>query len=216
MEDVIADVIRLREVEDDEIMAAAVGARLRSGGLGFLVPGLAVDDAGDAVLGVLADAFPDAHHVAAGGVHQHATLFLEALARAHLGAKRGNDHHVAGLQPRHFFLRRLGRNDLDAHVADLVVDFRVVDDFAEQINGFVGREIFSRGVGEVNGALDAVAKAELLRELDREAVRGKHAAVGADALDQFAAIMREHLGLHGFQDVGPAEVDLFLRYGRFG
>ncbi len=41
------------------------------------------------------------------------------------------------LQPRHFLLGRLGRNDLDAHVADLVVDLGVVDDFAEQINGLV-------------------------------------------------------------------------------
>ena len=91
-----------------------------------------------------------------------------------------------------------------------------MDDFAEQINGFVRREIFPRGVGEVNGALDAVAKAEFLGELDGEAVGGKHAAAGADAFDEFAAIMREHLGLHGLENVGPAEIDFFLRCGRFG
>mgnify|MGYP000908805796 CR=1 FL=1 len=38
-------------------------------------------------------------------------------------------------------------------------------------------------------------------------------AAGADALDQFAAVMREHLGLHGFHHVGPAEIDLW-RGGR--
>jgi tetratricopeptide (TPR) repeat protein len=63
-----------------------------------------------------------------------------------------------------------------------------------------------RGVGQVNGALDAVAKAEFLGELDGEAVGGKHAAVGADAFDQFAAVMRQHLGLHRLHDVRPAEV----------
>ena len=50
VQNVVADVIGFREGEDDEIMAVAVGARLRGGGLGFLVPGLAVDDAGDASL----------------------------------------------------------------------------------------------------------------------------------------------------------------------
>ena len=118
---------------------------------------------------------------------------------------------------RHFLIRRLGRNDLDAHVADLVVDLRVVDDFAEQINRRVRiGKVFPRGVGEVNRALDAVAKAEFLRELHGEVAGGKHAAAGADALDQFAAVMREHLGLHRLHDVGPAEVDFFLRCGRFG
>jgi len=91
-----------------------------------------------------------------------------------------------------------------------------VNDFAEQVNGFFGRKIFSRGIGKVNRALDAVAKAEFLRELHREAVRGKHATVGADAFDEFAAIMREYLGLHGLEDVGPAEIDFFLGCGRLG
>ena len=48
VDDVIADVIGFREREHDQIMAAAVGGRLRTGGLGFFVPGLAVNDAGDA------------------------------------------------------------------------------------------------------------------------------------------------------------------------
>ena len=146
LEDVLADIIGLREVEHDQIMSAAVGAGLGAGGLGFLVPCLAVNDARDAFLGILPDAFPDAHHVAAGGVHEHAALFFKPFARADLGAKRGNHHHVAGVQPGHFLLGRLGRNDLDAHVADLVVDLGVVDDFAEQINGLFRREIFPRGV----------------------------------------------------------------------
>src|SRR5208282_5045423 len=90
-----------------------------------------------------------------------------------------------------------------------------MDDFAEQINGRVRRdlgEMFFGGVGEVNRALDAVAEAEFLRELDGEFAGGKHAAARADALDQFAAIMSEHLRLHRFHDVGPAKVD-FLRGG---
>jgi len=46
------------------------------------------------------------------------------------------------------------------------------------------------------------------------AAGGKHAAIGADALDEFAAIMRQHLGLHGLHDVGAAEVYLLRRSGR--
>ena len=111
----------------------------------------------------------------------------------------------------------LGRDDLDAKVLDLIVNLGVVNDFAQQINRGLRRDfgkMFARRVGEVNGALDAVTKAEFLCELDGQVAGGKHAAVGADALDQFAAIMRQHLGLHGLHDVGPAEIDFFRRSGR--
>ena len=66
------------------------------------------------------------------------------------------------------------------------------------------------GVGEVNRALDAIAKAEFLRELDGKFAGGKHAAAGTDAFDQFAAIVGEDLRLHRLHDVGTAKVD-FLR-----
>ena len=129
----------------------------------------------------------------------------------HLGAERGNHDHVAGVQARHLLLGRLGRDDLDAHVADLVVDFRVVDDFAQQINGFVGREILARGIGQINGAFHAVTKAEFLGQLHRQTVRGEHAAIGADPFHEFTAVVRQHLGLHRFENVRAAKVDLFLR-----
>ena len=40
-------------------------------------------------------------------------------------------------------------------------------------------------------------------------------ACGADALDHFTAIMRKHLGLHGFKNVRAAQIDLFWRWRRF-
>ena len=95
-------------------MPAAIGPRLRRGGLGFLVLGLAVNDAGDALLGILAHPFPDAHHVAARGVHDDATLGFDLVARGDFGAERRDDHRIAGLQQFQFFIRRLVRNDLDA------------------------------------------------------------------------------------------------------
>ena len=81
-----------------------------------------------------------------------------------------------------------------------------MNDFAQKKNPPVGISP-ARRVGEVNRALDAVAKAEFLGEFDREVAGGEHVAVGANALDDFAAIMRKHLRLHGLHDVGPAKVD---------
>src|ERR1019366_9550602 len=145
---------------------------------------------GDVLLRVLADAFPDAHHVAAGRVHQDAALGLQFFARADLGAERGDDDGVAGLQALHFILRRLGGDDLDAHVLNLIVHLRVVDDFAEQINGRVRGvlgKVFPGGIGEINGTLHAIAKSKFLRQLYRHAIGGQHATVGTDVFDEFAA-----------------------------
>ena len=211
----IADVIGFRQRKDDKVVSAAVSAGLRGGGLCFLMLGLAVNDAGDTFLGILADAFPNAHHVAAGGVHQFAAFGFEFFASADLGAEGGNDHGIAGLQLGQFLVGRFGRNDLDAQIADLIVHFRVVNDFAEEIDRRVGRDlgkIFLGGVGEVNRTLDAVTKAEFLREFDGELARGQDAATGANAFHQFAAVMGEDLRLHRFHDVRTAKVD-FLRVG---
>ena len=77
IQDVITHVIGLGQVEHDQIMAGAVGPSLGGGGFRFLVLCLAVNDARHVFLGILTHAFPDAHHVAAGGIHQLAAFFLE-------------------------------------------------------------------------------------------------------------------------------------------
>ncbi len=51
--------------------------------------------------------------------------------------------------------------------AELVVDVRVMDDFAGQEDGAV-REAAPRLVGVVDGPIDAVAEAELAREMNGE------------------------------------------------
>jgi hypothetical protein len=66
-----------------------------------------------------------------------------------------------------------------------------MNDFAEKINGRIGRnfgKIFFGGVSQVDGALDAVAKAEFLRQFYREIIGREDAAMGADAFDQFRAL----------------------------
>ena len=90
-----------------------------------------------------------------------------------------------------------------------------MDDFAEQKNPPV-RIRAPGGVGEIDRAFDAVAEAEFLRQLDGEVARGKHVAAGANALDQLAAIVREHLGLDSFHDVRSAQVDFLGRGRRLG
>ena len=179
--DVVADVIGLLQGEDDEVMrAAAFADGLRDGGLGFLVPGLAVDDGGGALVAVLAHALPDAHDVAAGGVDLVAADFLEAVEHLHLRAEGGDDDDVLLGQAVEVVDAARFLELLDAHVAELVVDLGVVDDFAEEIDVVAGEDL-GGGVGEVDGALDAVTKAEGLRQLDREAVGGEVAIwCGAD------------------------------------
>src|SRR5436853_6927951 len=62
IDDVIANVVGLGQREYDQVMASA---SLRTRGLRFLMPGFAVDDTRDRIFGILLDALPNAHHVAA-------------------------------------------------------------------------------------------------------------------------------------------------------
>ena len=174
-----------------------------------------MDDAGDLVLGILPHALPDAHHVAAGRIHEPAAFGLELLPRRDFRPEGGDDDDVVFLQVRDVGVLLLAGEELDAHGADLVVDLRVVDDLAENIDRLLGKDL-ARGIGQVNGALDAVAEAELLGELDGQVAGGKDMPAGADALDQVAAIMREDLRLHRRHDIRAAEVDLLRRGRRFG
>ena len=190
-------------------MLQAVGGRLGGRGLRFLVPHLAVDDRCVALLGVALHVLPDVQHRTARGVHQRAAAPVQIRQQGDRHTERRQDDDVVRRQGVEGFA--VVRQKAHAHGAQLLVDVRVVDDFAEQVDGFLGRETAAGGVGEVNGALNAVAKAELLREFDGQAGCGKFVAAGADALDECAAVMRLHLRLHGGHDVGSAEVD-FLRW----
>ena len=96
--DVIANVIGLGEREHDEVMSFAVTERARAGRLGFFVLGLAVNDRGGGFARVFAHAFPDAHDVAASGVDDLAAAILDLLQNGKLGAERGHDDDVVGLQ----------------------------------------------------------------------------------------------------------------------
>ena len=65
--------------------------------------------------------------------------------------------------------------ETDALGTELVVDVRVVDDFAGEKHPFVG-EPFAGLVGVVHGAVNAVTEPEFLREMDGQAPTGPDVA----------------------------------------
>ena len=87
-----------------------------------------------------------------------------------------------------------------------------MNDFAQEKDAPFGISA-AGGVSEIDGAFDAIAKAEFLGQFDRQIAGRKDVAAGADALDQFAPVMGKDLGLHRSHDVGPPQID-FLGQGR--
>ena len=100
MPDVIANVIGVGESQHHQIMSLAVAERARTGRLGFFVLGLAVNDRRGRFAGVFAHPFPDAHHVAAGGIDNLAAAVLDLLQDRQFGPERRHDDHVVRLQDR--------------------------------------------------------------------------------------------------------------------
>src|SRR6059058_3000577 len=85
-----------------------------------------------------------------------------------------------------------------------------MDDFADDEETAV-LENLSRGVSEVDGALDAIAKAELLRQADGHAADRDQAASATDLIDDVAPVMGLDLLLHGCHHRRGAEIDLLAR-----
>ncbi len=140
--------------------------RLRRRGARLLVFVLAVDDRRVAVARVARHVLPDVQHGAAGRVDERAALILIALQIADRHAERRQDHDVLRPEPRGIFVRVA--QEADAGRAQLVVDVRVVDDFAGQEHLAI-REARARLIRVVDRAIDAVAEPELAREMDQQA-----------------------------------------------
>jgi len=77
--DVIANVIGVRECQNDQVMPAAVTESARAGGLCFFVFSLPVNDRSGRFARVLAHSLPDAHHVSTRGVDNLAAAILDLL-----------------------------------------------------------------------------------------------------------------------------------------
>lgn len=207
--DVLAEIVGVCESEDDEEMALFVRAEgAGGGGLCFFVFGFSVDDGGAAFFGVVADAFPDAHDVATGGVDDDAAFFLELVHGVDGRSEGWDDDDVAFdefVEALFFFWA--GHGD-DAHFFELTIDLWVVDDFAEEVERFV-IEDFARGVGEVDGAFDAVAETELACEADGGVADGEDATVFAEFFDERAAVVFLDDSLDFFHDVWTPDIHTF-------
>ena len=164
-----------------------------------------MDDRSHLLGGILPDAFPYAHHVAARRVHHLATAIPDQLDGDDFGSKSGDDHHVAGFEPGDVLCGRPRLQATDPEVRHLRVHVRVVDNFPEQKNPSVRKNLSGR-VGQIDRPLDPVAEPELLREPDRCRSGGEHAAAGADHLDKLAPVVALDLGLHMGHHVGRAQV----------
>ena len=119
----------------------------------------------------MTNAFPDAHHIAAGGVHNLTADFLHMGNERGLGAKCGNDHDILGLQDGEVIWLGARRQAVDTQGRNLGVDIRVVDDFTDQENPLIREDPTGR-VGKVDRALDAVAKSELTGQQDGRVADG--------------------------------------------
>ena len=111
---------------------------------------------------VALDVLPDVQHRAAGRVDQRAAALDERLQQFDGDAERRQDDDVVRRQRVERFAGIA--EEADALRAQLIVDVRVVDDLAGQEDGAIGKAR-PRLVGVVDGAIDAVAEAELAREV---------------------------------------------------
>ena len=108
-------------------------------------------------------------------------------------AERRQDHHVVGAERDRCSSGVVGQ-EADPHRPQLLVDVRVVDDFAGQEHAAVGKALAGL-VRVVDGAIDAVAEAEFARQMDGEPAGAIDEVVGLDALDDRAVIVvGQHAG----------------------
>jgi hypothetical protein len=166
--DVIADCGCLGAIEHDEIGAAASVERLGRRRARFLVPVFAVNDRGVAVLRISLHVLPDVQHGPAGGIHECAPVPDELLEQLHCGTECRENDDVLRRQP----VDRLAwvAEEPDAFRTQLVIDVRVVDDFAGQENLTIGKAMAGL-IRVVDRPVDAITEAELAREMHHQTAR---------------------------------------------
>ena len=80
-----------------------------------------------------------------------------------------------------------------------------MNDFAQNVDGLIW-ENFARRIGKIDGALDAIAEAEFLRQPGFQATGLQDAAARPQLLDDLTAVMPLDLLAHGLHDVGSTQV----------
>src|SRR5436309_12205135 len=136
-------------------MAAAKTKRARSSCFRFLVLSLSMDNRCNLFDGILANAFPDAHHIATGGIDDLTTAFLNLFQRDQIGSKSRDDHHVLRAQFVDLGLAAVTKQVLYPERRNLLVYERVVNDFTQDEEATSGKDL-ARCVCEIDRPLDAV------------------------------------------------------------
>ena len=95
------------------------------------MPRLSVDDAGHLVSAVLPDPFPDAHHIATGGVYDGAPYFLDRFPCVDLCSKGGDNDDVFRCKLGEFSIGRATLKRLNAHALELIIHLWIVDNLTE-------------------------------------------------------------------------------------
>src|SRR5216117_4614802 len=173
---------RFRHVAHHEVLPARVLGDLARGGLRLLVVALAVDHRGEPVLGVGVYALPHVEYRSAGRVHEHASDRAQPFEILHGDPEgRKNDDVRRGdlVEVELTVIRPL--QELDPHGLQLLVDVRVVDDFADQEHTALGK-LGAGFVRVLDRAVHSVAEPELAGELEGQVADREDVAVGADAV----------------------------------
>ena len=131
--DVLANKVRLLEIENHQIVAFAVTTeRTRSRRHGFLMSRLPVDDAGNLLGSVLAHPLPNTHDISTRGVHNLTSSRFDRFDGGKLRTEGGNDHDILSHELRDLRVVRVRGQIANAHGGELGVYLRVVNDLAEQ------------------------------------------------------------------------------------
>src|SRR5687768_13512480 len=104
---------------------------------------------------ILADTFPDAHDVSAGGIDKDAAFFLELRPRGDFSSKGRDDDNIATLEVFDIRVFLFSTEKADVHGANLIVDLGIVNDLSENIDRLVWKD-FPRRISQVDGSFDPV------------------------------------------------------------
>ena len=205
--DVVAQQPSFAHVAHDQVVAT-VRSHLGGGGLRLLVLILAVNEGGKAVARVGVDPLPDIQHRPAGRVDENAADLTECGKVVDGHPKRGHDHDVVARDAGE--VERSGRfgtgQNRDAHLPQALVDVRVMDDLANQVDGPVG-ELAASLIRVIDRALDPVAEPELTSQSDRDVPNRDRMVVRFQQVDDPAVVICRKLVLDlGFEPEPPSEI----------
>src|SRR5262245_11950364 len=176
-------------IEDYQVLSAFVFGSLRARSASFFMGVFPVDDGGKALARVALDSLPNGDDRAAGSIDHEAALVLQLFVFMDGRAEGGNqDHIIRGDVGKLVGIGRRTVDELDTHLPEPQIHPRIMNYLVGQENTPI-RKLSSRFVGQVECEVNAVAKAEFLREPEVKPADFHLVAQGLDLLDQSAVIV---------------------------